>query len=198
RVAVGSVPSTSSPSSARAMASRMAGVGKVTVSERKSEIACIQAPLALVWQESTFAQGMPKPKLQLIFTGGTISMRDDAGTGAVPVLRGEDLLREIPSLEDFCSVAIHDFGQLPGPHMTPARMLELSEFAQQCLARGADGVVITHGTDTLEESAYLLDLRHAGEQPIVFAGAMRTSSQLSWDGPVNLYEACRVAADPRS
>jgi L-asparaginase len=73
---------------------------------------------------------MPKPKLQLIFTGGTISMRDDAGTGAVPVLRGEDLLREIPSLEEFCEVQVHDFGQLPGPHMTPARMLDLSNLAQ--------------------------------------------------------------------
>ncbi len=141
---------------------------------------------------------MPKPKLQLIFTGGTISMRDDAGTGAVPVLRGEDLLREIPSLDEFCHVQVHDFGQLPGPHMTPARMFELSNLVQKSLAEGADGVVITHGTDTLEETAYLLDLRHTGAQPVVFAGAMRTSSQLSWDGPVNLYEACRVAADPRS
>lgn len=123
-------------------------------------------------------------------------MRDDAGRGAVPVLSGAELLKDVPGLEKFCVPAVHDFGQLPGPHMTPARMWELSELVQRSFAEGFDGVVITHGTDTLEESAYLCDLRHAGLQPVVFVGAMRTSNQLSWDGPINLYQACRVAADP--
>jgi L-asparaginase len=139
-----------------------------------------------------------KPRIRLIFTGGTISMRDDAGRGAVPVLSGAELLRDVPGLADFCDVDVHDFGQLPGPHMTPARMFELSNLAAASFSHGFDAVVLTHGTDTLEETAYLMDLRHTGEQPIVFVGAMRTSSQLSWDGPINLFEACRVAADPRA
>ncbi|MCB9894391.1 MAG: asparaginase [Planctomycetes bacterium] len=139
-----------------------------------------------------------KPRIRLIFTGGTISMRDDAGKGAVPVLSGADLLKDVPGLDEFCEVDVHDFGQLPGPHMTPQRMFDLSLLAAKSFAEGFDAVVLTHGTDTLEETAYLMDLRHEGPQPIVFVGAMRTSSQLSWDGPINLFEACRVAADPRS
>ncbi|MCA8934561.1 MAG: asparaginase [Planctomycetes bacterium] len=142
--------------------------------------------------------GNSKPRIRLIFTGGTISMRDDAGRGAVPVLNGAELLKDVPGLADFCEVDVRDFGQLPGPHMTPARMLECSKLAQQSIADGFDAVVFTHGTDTLEETAYLLDLRHTGPEPIVFVGAMRTSSQLSWDGPINLFEACRVAADPKA
>ena len=137
-----------------------------------------------------------KPRLRLIFTGGTISMRDDEGRGAVPALSGADLLKAVPGLDAFCEVDVLDFGQLPGPHMTPPRMLELSNLCAESFRENFDGVVITHGTDTLEESAYLLDLRHEGPQPIVFVGAMRTSSQLSWDGPINLFQACRVAASP--
>lgn len=125
-------------------------------------------------------------------------MRDDAGKGAVPVLSGADLLKDVPGLSEFCEVDVYDFGQLPGPHMTPPRMFELSKIAAQSFKDGFDAVVLTHGTDTLEETAYLMDLRHTGEQPIVFVGAMRTSSQLSWDGPINLFEACRVAADTRA
>ena len=139
-----------------------------------------------------------KPRIRLIFTGGTISMRDDAGKGAVPVLSGADLLEDVPGLDEFCEVDVHDFGQLPGPHMTPDRMFELSNLAAASLKDGFDAVLLTHGTDTLEETAYLMDLRHEGDAPIVFVGAMRTSSQLSWDGPINLYEACRVAADTES
>lgn len=139
-----------------------------------------------------------KPRIRLIFTGGTISMRDDEGKGAVPVLSGADLLKDVPGLDEFCEVEVHDFGQLPGPHMTPPRMLELSKLAEASLKEGFDAVVLTHGTDTLEETAYLMDLRHLSDAPITFVGAMRTSSQLSWDGPINLFEACRVAADPRA
>jgi L-asparaginase len=141
---------------------------------------------------------MAKPRIRLIFTGGTISKREHAGRGAVPVLRGADLLKHVPVLTEICDVDVRDFGQLPGPHMTPARMLELSKLAASTFANGFDGIVLTHGTDTLEETAYLMDLRHTGEQPIVFVGAMRTSSQLSWDGPINLFEACRVAADEKA
>lgn len=141
---------------------------------------------------------MSKPRIRLIFTGGTISMRDDDGRGAVPVLSGEDLLRDVPGLSEFCEVEAYDFGQLPGPHMTPARMMDLSQLVQESVRDGFDAVVITHGTDTLEESAYLLDLQHRSDTPVVIVGAMRTSNQLSWDGPLNLYQACQVAVDPKS
>lgn len=137
------------------------------------------------------------PRIRLIFTGGTISMRDTP-QGAVPVLHGDELLRDVPGLDKFAQVEVVDFGQLPGPHMTPTRMLQLSQAIDEAAAEGVDGVVLTHGTDTLEETAYLLELRHTHDMPVVFVGAMRTSSQLSWDGPINLYQGCRVAADARS
>ena len=135
------------------------------------------------------------PRVRIVFTGGTISMRDDDGKGAVPVLKGEDLLREAPGIVQVCRPEINDFGQLPGPHMTPDRMMELASLVRSTIeADKADAIVITHGTDTLEETAYLLDLLHNTPHPVVFVGAMRTSSQPSWDGPVNLLDACRVAA----
>jgi len=81
--------------------------------------------------------------------------------------------------------------------MTAARMLELARCVETQLADpGVDGVVITHGTDTLEETAYLLDLVLPSEKPVVFVGAMRNSSELGWDGPANLRSAVRVAVDP--
>lgn len=137
-----------------------------------------------------------KPKIRVIFTGGTISMRHKEGRGAVPELTSHDLFATVPEVRDFCDASLHDFGQLPGPHMTPDRMLELSGQIEADIASGFDGVVVTHGTDTLEETAYLCDLRHETKAPVVFVGAMRNSSQLSWDGPINLYQACQVACEP--
>ena len=138
------------------------------------------------------------PRIKLIFTGGTISMLDNDKTGAVPKLAGADILRDVPGLEKFCQPKVHDFGQLPGPHMTPARMFDLAKLVAKTCSDGFDGVVITHGTDTLEESAFLVDILHRHEQPVVFVGAMRTSSMLSWDGPINLFQACQVASHSKS
>jgi len=132
----------------------------------------------------------------LVFTGGTISMRHDpAARGAVPALAGRDILQLVPQLGEIASLEIDDFGSFPGPHMTPERMLEL----RHCVARhvdrdDVDGVVITHGTDSLEETAYLLSRTLATDKPVVFTGAMRTASDLGWDGPANLGAAIRVAA----
>lgn len=123
-------------------------------------------------------------------------MRDDAGKGAVPTLTGLDILRDVPGLDAFCKPDVYDFGQMPGPHVTPSRMLDLSRLVARAVSDNFDGVVITHGTDTLEESAFLLDLLHVSDKPVVLVGAMRTSSMLSWDGPINLYQACQVAAHP--
>jgi L-asparaginase len=83
--------------------------------------------------------------------------------------------------------------------VTPAKMLELSGKVAAKLAEPAvAGVVVTHGTDTLEETAYLLDLVLSEEKPVAFVGAMRNSSELSWDGPASLRAAVRVAAAPQA
>jgi L-asparaginase len=137
-----------------------------------------------------------KPRIAMFFTGGTISMRIDPLTGgAVPALSGEEILAAVPGIEDLADFELTNFGRLPGPHVTPATMLELARAVRAKLADEAvDGVVITHGTDTLEETAYCLDLLLASPKPVVFVGAMRNSSELSWDGPANLRSAVRVAA----
>lgn len=132
----------------------------------------------------------------LVFTGGTISMRHDpAAGGAVPALAGKDILGLVPELKEIATLEIDDFGGFPGPHMTVERMWELRERVEAHIARPeVQGVVITHGTDSLEESAYLVARSLASEKPIVFTGAMRTSSDLGWDGPANLGAAVRVAS----
>jgi L-asparaginase len=132
----------------------------------------------------------------VIFTGGTISMRyDPAAKGAVPALAGRDIIELIPQLREIAELEVEDFGAYPGPHMTLDRMWELRERVAGFLARtDVDGVVVTHGTDSLEETAYLVARSLWSEKPIVFTGAMRTSSDLGWDGPANLGAAVRVAA----
>lgn len=132
----------------------------------------------------------------LVFTGGTISMRHDAtARGAVPALAGRDILQLVPQLGEIATLEIDDFGSFPGPHMTPERMWELRNCVAAHVERDdVDGVVITHGTDSLEETAYLLSRTLATEKPVVFTGAMRTSTDLGWDGPANLGAAVRVAA----
>ena len=132
----------------------------------------------------------------LVFTGGTISMRHDpTAGGAVPSLRGHEIVALAPGIDKLASLEIDDWGAFPGPHMTPSRMWALRERIVAHLARpDVDGVVVTHGTDSLEESAYLMARSVATEKPIVFTGAMRTSSDLGWDGPGNLGGSVRVAA----
>jgi L-asparaginase len=132
----------------------------------------------------------------LVFTGGTISMRHDpAAGGAVPTLRGRDILALAPEIEQLAPIEVDDWGAFPGPHMTVERMWELRGRIAEHVARPeVEGVVVTHGTDSLEESAYLVARSVDSEKPIVFTGAMRTSSDLGWDGPGNLGASVRVAA----
>jgi L-asparaginase len=141
-----------------------------------------------------------KPLLAAFFTGGTISMRFDPATGgAVPALSGEEIIAQVPGLNEIANFDVINFGKWPGPHVTPSRMMELARAAREKLAdKIVVGAVVTHGTDTLEETAYLLDLVLNEEKPVVFVGAMRNSSELSWDGPGNLRSAVRVAIDPQA
>jgi L-asparaginase len=141
-----------------------------------------------------------KPRIATFFTGGTISMRIDPATGgAIPALSGEEIIALVPELEDIAEFDVINFALWPGPHVTPARMMDLAGKLKEKLADNKiTGAVITHGTDTLEETAYLLDLVIDNEKPIVLVGAMRNSSELSWDGPANLRSAVRVAIDPKA
>jgi len=125
-------------------------------------------------------------------------MRLDPATGAaVPALSSTDILALVPALGSVADFEVEDVSRLPGPHVTPDRMWALARRAAAWLARpDVDGLVITHGTDTIEETAFLLDLVLVTDKPVVFVGAMRTVSDASWDGPANLLAAARVAACP--
>jgi L-asparaginase len=135
-----------------------------------------------------------KKKVKLVFTGGTISMQVDPVIGAaIPVLSGEQILINVPVLDKLVDFEISNFSKLPGPHMTPGLMLELAAQVKAILAaEDICGVVITHGTDTLEETAYCLDLLLDSPKPVALVGAMRNSSELGWDGPPNLVAAVRT------
>jgi L-asparaginase len=140
------------------------------------------------------------PTVHILFTGGTISMRRDPRTGAArPALSGREIVARVPGLRREARLRIEDVARLPGPHVTPAWMWRLRDRVRRLLAdESVDGVVVTHGTDTLEETAYLLDLTLDSEKPVVLCGAMRTVSDPGWDGPANLTTAVRVARDPEA
>ncbi|HEU0012324.1 MAG TPA: asparaginase, partial [Longimicrobium sp.] len=145
------------------------------------------------------AEGGSLPRVLLLAAGGTISMRyDPERGGAVPRLSGREILDFVPGVEKVAAVEVREFGRHPGPHMTIERMWELRAAVLEALREGFAGVVVTHGTDTVEETAYLLDRSIPAPQPVVVTGAMRNSSELSWDGPANLMAAVEVAAAPES
>ena len=127
-------------------------------------------------------------KVAVVFNGGTISMKiDERIKAAVPSLTGEEIMAMVTGIERYAEVESYSFSSKPSPHMTIENMLELSKFIKNLINReDIDGVVLTHGTDTLEETAYFLDLTIDTNKVIVVTGAMRSSSELGYDGPFNL------------
>ena len=137
-------------------------------------------------------------KIAIIFNGGTISMKiDEKIKAAVPSLSAEEIMSMIPGVEEYAEVEAYTFSSMPSPHMTLETMLKLSKFTTELVEReDIDGVVITHGTDTLEETAYLLDLTVRTKKPVVVTGAMRSGSELGYDGPFNLATSiCTAISD---
>ncbi|WP_408006552.1 asparaginase [Pseudalkalibacillus sp. A8] len=134
-------------------------------------------------------------EILVIHTGGTIAMSEDKETGKVIPGDVNPLHETYALLSHIAKVTMDDFLNLPSPHITPAHMIKLSNYIHMKIKQKAfDGIVITHGTDTLEETAYLLDLLHDDEIPIIVTGAMRSSNELGSDGPHNLITSVRAAA----
>ena len=137
-------------------------------------------------------------KIAIIFNGGTISMKiDEKIKAAVPSLSADEIMSMIPGVEEYAEIEAYTFSSMPSPHMTLETMLKLSKFTTELVERDdIDGVVITHGTDTLEETAYLLDLTVKTKKPVVVTGAMRSGSELGYDGPFNLATSiCTAISD---
>ncbi|HEY0807830.1 MAG TPA: asparaginase [Pseudonocardiaceae bacterium] len=136
-------------------------------------------------------------KVVLFGLGGTIAMGGRTDLGVSVTLSPEQLLAAVPGLaETGIAVDVVDFRQVPGASVSFADLRSLAGEIADRLAGGADGVVVTQGTDTIEESAYLLDLGYAGAAPVVVTGAMRNPTLAGADGPANLLAAIEVAASP--
>jgi len=132
--------------------------------------------------------------IAILTLGGTIAMTKQHDGTATPTLSAEDLLANVPELaETGTSIEVHNFRQLPGASLGFADLVDLSKAITKL---DVAGIVITQGTDTIEETSFLLDLLHSKEVPVVVTGAMRNPSMAGADGPANLLAAVRVAASP--
>lgn len=134
-----------------------------------------------------------RPTVVVVATGGTIAMKVDPQTGGpVPALSGEDLIAAVPELKELADIRVAEFSNIPSYYMGPDRWPGLSRKIDEVLADPAvAGVVVTHGTDTLEETAYFLDLTLESDKPVVCIGAQRNASEADTDGPRNIVNAVR-------
>ena len=141
-----------------------------------------------------------KPVVVFIATGGTIAMKIDPIKHApVPAISGEDLLATVPEVSKYATVEVKNVSNVPSDYMDPPRWIALTGEVNRALARPeVAGVIISHGTDTLEETAYWLDLTVDSDKPVVLIGAQRNASESDFDGPRNLLNAVRIAVDPQS
>ncbi|HNZ06962.1 MAG: asparaginase [Candidatus Cloacimonetes bacterium] len=138
-----------------------------------------------------------KKNILIILTGGTIGMKTSGNLGVVPGDELAGFLRQFPQLNNVANVDVLEYLNIPSPYMTPQKMLELAKLADLQVI-DYDGAVITHGTDTMEETAFLCDLVLTTRKPVVFTAAMRSGSELGLDGPRNIIDAVRVASHHES
>ncbi|KRM24536.1 asparaginase [Latilactobacillus graminis] len=132
-------------------------------------------------------------KILVLHTGGTIAMSADEDGAVAPT--DKNPMTGFEKLFDHqLIIESEEFANLPSPHITPAVMLKLKNRVQQAEEAGIDGVVVTHGTDTLEETAYFLDLTLPNSIPVIVTGAMRSSNEIGADGLHNLISAVWTAA----
>lgn len=146
------------------------------------------------------AKGEKMKKIVVVFTGGTISMKiDERLAAAIPAMSSQEIMSMVTNVDKIAHIESFNFGSYPGPHMTPELIWTLTKDVETLIHReDVDGIVITHGTDSLEETAYFLDLYLKSKKPIVFVAAMRNNSELGNDGPANLSAAICTAASEQS
>jgi L-asparaginase len=141
----------------------------------------------------------PLPRVIVFSLGGTIASTGDAGPaagGVVPRLGAAELVGAVPQLRDAAELETVAFRQMPSGDLTAADLAELARAITGRFDGGADGVVVTQGTDTIEETSFALDLLVPGPRPVVVTGAMRNPTLAGPDGPANLLAAVQVAASP--
>lgn len=134
-----------------------------------------------------------RPKILLVSLGGTITMTSGAGLGIVPTLTGADLVRAVPALADVAEIEAVSPFRLPGPSLTLANLREVARLLNERLAGDVAGAIVVQGTDTIEETAFVLDLLVDSDKPVVVTGAMRGAEAPGADGPANLLASAIVA-----
>lgn len=142
---------------------------------------------------------MPAGAVAVVALGGTIAMTGStgpAGDGIAPTLRAEDLVAAVPQLAAVAPVVASTLSSVPSTQLDERRLVELADRVRALAAAGAVGVVVTQGTDTIEDTAFALELLLEVPVPVVVTGAMRGAEQPGSDGPANLLAAVRVAASP--
>jgi L-asparaginase len=160
--------------------------------------------LALLFAFATSAQQPPPaktpdlPVVRLIATGGTIAMKiDPVKKAPVPAISGEDLVATVPEIAQVAKIEVQNLSNVPSDYMDPDRWVQLQKAVSDALARPeVTGVIVSHGTDTLEETAWFLDLTVASDKPVVLIGAQRNASEKDFDGPRNLLNAARICVSP--
>ncbi len=131
-------------------------------------------------------------KILVLSTGGTIEMLPGEGGITIGPVSGMDI-KILDKIEN-ADITVERFANLPSPHITPEIMADIARLLRSWELSGEyHGIVVTHGTDTLEETAFMADLHLEGTLPVVFTAAMRSSSELGVDGPRNIRNAVRVA-----
>lgn len=140
------------------------------------------------------------PLCQLISTGGTIAMKIDPVKNApVPALSGDDLVATVPDISRIVRLEVNNLSNVPSDYMDPERWVSLKQSVEKALDRPeVHGVIVSHGTDTLEETAWFLDLTVRSDKPLVLIGAQRNASWTDFDGPRNLLNAARICAAPNT
>lgn len=134
-----------------------------------------------------------KPVIQVFALGGTIAMTPGASAGVIPRLTAADLVSAVPGIDQLATIRAVTLAKKGSANLSFDQIANVISKAASC---EADGVVVTQGTDSMEESAFLASVMYRGDKPIIFTGAMRAPGQLSADGPSNLYNAVLAATDP--
>jgi L-asparaginase len=141
---------------------------------------------------------MPKPRILVLSLGGTITMVPSETGGIAPRLGAAELVASVPGLADVADIDARSLFRLPSPSLSTTDLVDVARVIGEGFDTGFDGAVVIQGTDTIEESAFLLDLLVDSEKPVVVTGAMRGADAPGADGPANLLSAVIVAASPAS
>lgn len=141
------------------------------------------------------SQGVDKPDVLILTTGGTIASKTNA-----PLIEGSELVQAIPELTNYGNIEVEEFVRVGSSKMTPEIWLSLVKRIGRAIEEkpNLSCIIITHGTDTMEETAFFLNLTHISSVPIVLVGSMRSSNEISADGPANLLNAVRVGTSPEA